>query len=201
MATSSTPALSSPGIGSGLDINGIVSQLVAIEKQPIAALQTKASAIQTKLSTVGQIQSQLSTLSDVSTKLADSTAWTNMLATSTNSSAVTATASSSATSGTYSIDVLQLARAQTTNSAVVTGSSAVGTGSLSIQLGTWNAGNTSFDPGSNAAVNITIGTGEDSLTNIKAKINAANAGVTATVVTDALATAILRTRPPLASAT
>jgi len=185
MATSSTPALSSPGIGSGLDINGIVSQLVAIEKQPIKNLQVKATTLQTKLSSVGQIQSQISTLSDVSTKLADSTVWSNMVATSSNSSAVTATASSTATSGSYSIEVQQLARAQTANSAVITGSSAVGTGTLSIQLGTWNAGMTSFDPGSNLAVSVSIGVGEDSLANIKAKINAANAGVTATVVTDA----------------
>ncbi|MBK7655528.1 MAG: hypothetical protein IPJ18_10875 [Betaproteobacteria bacterium] len=51
-----------PGIGSGLDIKSIVSQLVALEKQPLVQLQTKAVGIQAKLSAFGQIQSQISNL-------------------------------------------------------------------------------------------------------------------------------------------
>ena len=35
--------ISSPGIGSGLDIKSIVSQLVAIEKQPLTQLQVRAA--------------------------------------------------------------------------------------------------------------------------------------------------------------
>ena len=38
--------ISSPGIGSGLDVNSIVTQLMAIEKQPLDALQTKQTTIQ-----------------------------------------------------------------------------------------------------------------------------------------------------------
>ncbi len=49
-------AISSPGIGSGLDVNSIVSQLVAIEKQP---LQVKASKLQAQLSLYGTLKSQV----------------------------------------------------------------------------------------------------------------------------------------------
>jgi len=41
--------ISSPGVGSGLDVNSIVTQLVAIERQPIVQLQTQANSLQTKL--------------------------------------------------------------------------------------------------------------------------------------------------------
>ena len=39
--------LSSPGIGSGLDVNGIVSQLMKAESQPLAALDAKEAKQQT----------------------------------------------------------------------------------------------------------------------------------------------------------
>ena len=38
--------ISSPGIGSGLDVNSIITQLMAIEQQPVTELKTKASKIQ-----------------------------------------------------------------------------------------------------------------------------------------------------------
>ena len=51
LAKEITMGISSAGIGSGLDVNSIVSQMVALEKRPIAQLQSSAASIQTKLST------------------------------------------------------------------------------------------------------------------------------------------------------
>ena len=51
-------AISAPGVGSGLDVNSIVTQLVAIERQPLQALQTKASTFQSQLSLYGKVKSQ-----------------------------------------------------------------------------------------------------------------------------------------------
>ena len=62
-------AISSPGVGSGLDVNSIVTQLVAIEKQPLTNLQTKANTLQTQLSLYGTIKSQVAALQDASTAL------------------------------------------------------------------------------------------------------------------------------------
>ena len=61
--------ISSPGIGSGLDIQSIVSQLVALEKAPLTQLKTQATSLQTKLSTMGTIKSQVSALGDAAAKL------------------------------------------------------------------------------------------------------------------------------------
>ncbi|MCX7946931.1 MAG: hypothetical protein N2557_08375, partial [Hydrogenophilus sp.] len=58
------PTLSSPGIGSGLDIKNIVSQLVEIEKRPLTSVQLRTTAAQTRLSVVGQIKSHLAALDD-----------------------------------------------------------------------------------------------------------------------------------------
>ena len=48
-------AVSSPGIGSGLDVNSIVTQLVAIERQPITTLQKQATDVQSQLSVYGLV--------------------------------------------------------------------------------------------------------------------------------------------------
>ena len=65
--------ISSPGLGSGLDVNGIVSQLVALESKPIAQLQTQATTIQAKLSAFGLLQSYAANVRDsgdpISTRL------------------------------------------------------------------------------------------------------------------------------------
>ena len=61
-STPSAPTLSSPGIGSGLDVNSIVTQLMAIEQQPLTALQNKATTLQSQISAYGSIKSSLSAL-------------------------------------------------------------------------------------------------------------------------------------------
>jgi flagellar hook-associated protein 2 len=49
--------ISSIGIGSGLDIESVITQLVAVERAPVTKLQTEATSLQTKLSTYGKLQS------------------------------------------------------------------------------------------------------------------------------------------------
>jgi flagellar hook-associated protein 2 len=49
--------ISSAGIGSGLDVNSIVSQLVALEKAPLSTLTLKATNVQAQISAFGEIQS------------------------------------------------------------------------------------------------------------------------------------------------
>ena len=51
--------ITSTGIGSGLDVESIVSALMAIERQPIAKLASQATGLQTKLSAFGKLQSAL----------------------------------------------------------------------------------------------------------------------------------------------
>lgn len=174
--------ISSPGIGSGIDVQTIVSQLVALEKSPLAQLEKQASSIQTKLSTYGSIKSQVSALGDAATKLASATGWNGVTATSSNATAIGVTATAGAPATTLTMEVSQLARAQSTASGALPGGTAVGSGSLTIELGRWSAG--SFTPGSASPVSVTINAGEDSLSEIAAKINGAEAGISATVLKD-----------------
>ena len=81
-------AVSSPGIGSGLDVNSIVTQLVAIERQPITLLQQQATTVQSKLSVYGQLQSKLSALRDASAALSQSGTWGQTLGRSSDPTSV-----------------------------------------------------------------------------------------------------------------
>ena len=175
-------AISAPGVGSGLDVNSIVSQLVAIEKQPLTQLQSKATTFQSQLSLYGKVKSQASALGDAAALLAGPTGWNTQKASSSNTSAIGVIAGSAAVSTSLIVEVQQLARAQSTASEGVVAGSAVGVaGTLTLQLGAW-AG-TAFTAGSSPAVPVTI-TATDTVTSIASKINSANAGVTATVLRD-----------------
>lgn len=178
-------AISSTGIGSGLDVNSIVEQLTALEKRPLVLLQAKASSIQTQLSAFGQIKSQISALSDAASKLRLDSAWSGLTVTSSNATAVSGTVSGAASATSMSIEVSKLAKAQSLASTAVPAATSMGTGTLTIQLGEWNVGMTSFTAGLSTPTAITIGAGEDNLATIASKINSANAGVTATVMKDA----------------
>jgi flagellar hook-associated protein 2 len=177
--------ISSPGIGSGLDVNSIISQLLAIERQPIVALQTKATQIQAKISEYGKLQSLTSALRDAASALTKNETWGQTTGTSSNFAAVAITVSSNAAAGNHTLQVQSLAVAQSLASGVFASTDeAPGAGTLHIELGSWGPGQASFTPKSGAtAVDITIAA-TDTLAQVRDKINAANAGVTATVLND-----------------
>jgi flagellar hook-associated protein 2 len=190
IGSTSSGTLSSAGIGSGLDVNSIVTQLMAIESRPLTALQTKASTIQSTVSEYGKIKSAFSALNDLAVKLAGSTTWAQSTATSTDASVAATTNASSP--GTYSVAVSQLASVQTLATGVFADASAtIGAGALHIELGTWGANQASFVPKAGAtAVDVSIAA-TDTLTEVRDKINAAGAGVTALIMTDSSGSRLL----------
>lgn len=174
--------ISSPGLASGIDVQGIVSKLVALERAPLAPLQKQAATFQSKLSIYGTLKSMVSALGDAAAKMAKPAAWDLVKGSSSASDKVGITVSPGTAPTSMSIEVQALAKAQSNASAAVTAGSPVGSGTLSIQLGSWAGG--TFAPGSAAAVDVTVGA-TDSLSTIAGKINAAGAGVSATVLRDA----------------
>lgn len=165
--------ISSAGIGSGLDVKSIVSQLVALEKRPLTQLKAKAENVQAQVSTFGQIKSLVSTLSDAVRSLASLSGWTGVTATSSDSGAVGVSAIGGTSPTAFNVDVITLAKAKATTSAAVTPPGApVGQGTLNLAL----ASGTSVDVEVSA---------EDTVASIASKINGAGAGVMATVLTDA----------------
>lgn len=175
--------ISSPGIGSGLDVQSIVRQLVALEKAPLNQLKSQASSLQTQMSSYGSIKSQVSALGDAAAKLSTGSGWNAVVASSSNPSAVGVSAAAGAPATALTLEVQQLARAQSTASAAVPTGAAVGTGSLTIEIGRWSTG--LFTPGAGTPVSLTINPGQDSLGAIAAQINNADAGVSAIVLRDA----------------
>ena len=191
---SSTGSVSSAGVGSGLDVESIVTKLMEVEKAPLTALQTKEAGIQTKISAYAELKSAISTFRDASRTLTNSSTWAATTATSGDSGTVTASTTSTAAAGSYAVTVQTLAAAQSVASSTYTSSTAlVGAGTMHFDLGTWNSDQTSFTAQSGSSgVDVTIAA-TDTLANVRDKINAAKAGVTASIVTDATGSRLVMT--------
>lgn len=178
-------SISAAGVGSNLDINGIISQLMSVERAPLDQLTKTEKSEQTKLSAFGQIRSTLSALKDAATTLQGaSSAFQKLTVTSSDSTTATATASGTAP-GEISVQVNRLAQQQKlASSAFASASTSVGTGRLTLEFGSVGSGSFVANP-DKAAVNIDIPAGSDSLADVRDAINDANAGVRASIITDA----------------
>ena len=80
--------ISSAGLGSGLDVASIVSQLMKLERKPLDALEASATKLNAKVSTFGKLQSYFSALRDKSQDLTSTTLWSAMIAVSGDATAV-----------------------------------------------------------------------------------------------------------------
>jgi flagellar hook-associated protein 2 len=160
------------GLATGLDTESIISQLVELERQPIAKLQQREADYQVQLSTYGSLQGLLNDLKAVATLLKDAASLTSVTGSAGNADLLDVSAESTAIAGTYNLTVSQLAQNQKLKSTGFTGSTAtVGEGTLHLRVG------------SGASTEITVGA-TDTLADVATAINNAKAGVTATVIPD-----------------
>ncbi len=122
------------GLGSGLDVANIVAQLVAAERAPTQTrLDSREAQALSKLSAFGTVKGALSAFKDAIEPLKDLTAFQGRQATTSNEDLFTATASSTATAGTYSVEITSLALAHKLRSAAFAApDTVVGTGTLTI---------------------------------------------------------------------
>lgn len=166
-------AITSAGVGSGLDINGIISQLMSVESRPLSQLKAKESKEQQKLSAYGQVKSALSTFQSSVKALQDNSKFSGTKVATSDKDSVTASVGGSAQAGSYSVEVLQLAQAH------------------KIASGSYANSKTALDlTGKN--MTIEVGTKKlelnfsSSLTleELRDRINKEKAGVTANVVND-----------------
>lgn len=191
--------ITASGLGSSLDVNGIVSQLMAIEQQPITKLDTKEASYQAKLSAYGTLKSSMASLNDATSSLTNSASFQSIKATPSDTSLLTASANSTAIAGTYKLDIVKLAKAQNLAAkGQLSTSATIGTGTLTFDFGTI-AGATvdsttgkytgaSFTSGGLGTRSITIDSSNNSLAGIRDAINASSMGITATLVNDGSAT-------------
>lgn len=171
-------AISSAGIGSGLDVAKIVEQTVAAEKVPLKKLEYKAEGIQTQISTYGEIKSLTSKLGDIASKLTRDSAWNGVSISSSNPT-LSGTMTGIAATGTYNIQVTDLAQAQTT---VLGGAGGAGGIALAKDQTMGTAGTIKLTMGTESK-DIAIES-SDTLTKIATKINEAGMGIQASIVTN-----------------
>lgn len=103
-------AITAAGVGSGLDIENIVSQLMTLERQPLVALQRKVSATQAQISSYGTLKSALSTFQDAMQGLSSLDAFRKHATASSDEGVVTASADGDAAAGIYNLEVSRLAQ-------------------------------------------------------------------------------------------
>jgi len=172
--TPTTGLLTSLGVGSGLDVATLVSQLVAAKKAPQQnQISDQAATANTQLSALGQVNASLSALQSAMASITDGSAFTGRAVTSSDTDVLSASNSGSAVGGSYKIDVTQLASAlKASSGAFASNSAQVGTGTLTIAVG-------------GQSMALTIDSSNNSLASVRDAINKAsnNPGVSATIVT------------------
>ena len=121
------------GAGAGFDVNGVVTQLMAIERQPIAALKSRQAGVSKELAAFTSVRSKLDSLKNAGIAISDSTALDVYTATSSNSSVADASATSGAATGSLSFAVTRLAGTHTLRSRLVASSLSAASGATTNQ--------------------------------------------------------------------
>ena len=167
--------LSSPGLGSGLDINGLVTKLMSVEQRPLLVLNQKEASFQAKISALGSLKGALSALQTASSSLIPATGttaadkYTTTRASLSDTTLATATAANTAATGSYALSNISLANAQQIRKSGLT------------------------VPGEAGKLNITVGTGSTvsiaiaanaTLTQVRDAINASASEATASIIND-----------------
>ncbi|KQV54616.1 flagellar hook protein 2 [Duganella sp. Root198D2] len=131
--------MSSPGIGSGLQVNDIVDKLMAAEAAPLAGYDRKAASYQAKVSAFGSLTAAVGVFQSALGGLTSANAFKGFSTTVGNKDLLTASASGKAVAGNYKINVSQLAQAQTLmTTGLASKTSTIGLGgstTLSFQFG------------------------------------------------------------------
>ena len=83
--------ITSAGIGSGLDVNAIVTGLMNVERQPLTLLASKKTAFQTQVSAYGSLKSALSTFQASVSALSSAAKFNAQTVTSADTEVLTAT--------------------------------------------------------------------------------------------------------------
>jgi len=167
--------ISSPGIGSGLDVNSIITQLMAIERRPLNLIERKQSDTRAQLSDIGQLNSAMATFQTAMRELNSLSDFKFFSTTSSNDTVIGASADSTAATGTFSVrvDNLAVAQKQSSRAYADTGTTTIGgTGDMTITIG-----------GNSTTI---VNAGSLTLTGLQDAINNAadNPGVTASILSE-----------------
>ncbi|CAB5544886.1 flagellar filament capping protein FliD [Stutzerimonas stutzeri] len=168
------------GLGTGLDIGGMVTAIADAEKAPKQAqIDRLTTKTETSLSAVGTLTSAVETFEASLTALESSSSSFEGLGVQASADGVaSATAGAGAVPGSYEVEVISLASSSKVASASLEGGAST----------TFDSGGTlTIDVGDNASYEVQVAPGA-SLTEIRDAINSqlsATAGISANIITDA----------------
>lgn len=167
-------SIASMGVGSGMDIAGLVQKLVAAERQPAEQrLIRRETNLSVQLSALGSLKGAMADFQSALSSLKDISAFNKRTATSGNTDLYTVSAGSNAVAGNYEVEVIATAQSHKIASDPFTAATdVVGTGTLTFQFG---------DP-TKPAQTVAIDAAHSSLEGIRNAVNAANIGVRASIV-------------------
>lgn len=164
--------ISSPGIGSGLDVTGIVTGLVQAEQVPFDARVAEQEEETTeKITALGSLVSATAAFEDAAKKLNNASLFeVNKI--SGSSEYFTSKVDSTAAEGSYSIEVKSLAQGQKLASQAYAATDTIGSGTMSIDV-------------NGSTLDLTLD-GSETLSDLKDLINDAvdNPGLYASIITD-----------------
>ena len=169
-----TSIINSLGFGSGIDTKQLVTDLAAASREPkVARINTLTQQNQTRISALAQARSDLEGFADsLGQMISDGTLRSTPTVSDDSVLSATARAGLHADSFAATVVVSQLARAQSTYSAVVTDrTAAIGTGTMTLTVG-------------GIAKTITIDGTNNSLDGLASAINSSGGGVTASIIAD-----------------
>ena len=191
-------AISAAGLGSGLDIEGLVNQLVAAERQPLEnrVLRTE-NQITSDISALGALKSALSDLKAASASISDEAIFSRRNVSSSDPSKLAVTATGQPVLGAYEVEVSSLAASQSlaVRHQFASQTATVGTGTLTFTKGTTgytadgsNNANDTYDSfvakAGVASTTITIDATNNTLAGVRDAINSADFGVSAAIVSE-----------------
>lgn len=173
------PSVSSLGVGTGIDLSSLLSKLVAAESVPITQLNTRQTSFKNQLSAIGRIQSAVETFASAAQDIATEAGFKGFSATVADEEYASASATGYAAPGSFSLRVEQLAQA---NKLLSSTAPSVSAGTLTLELGDISGGSFVAKSGTSpVTINFTGSTIEE----LRAAINDADIGISATIINGA----------------
>ncbi len=163
----SLSGVSFAGLSSGIDTDSIIAKLVSLEKQPITRFQSQQKSLNNKIKAYKSISAQLYGFQSAASNLTYATTYRAVTSSSSAADNITVSSSSGAQTGTYNVTVNNLATAQ--------------------QISSSSQPNTTDPLGYEGQILINGKAiqvkATDTLSTLATNINAANAGVSAGIIT------------------
>ena len=181
-----TGTITSTGLGSGLDIESIVTSLVAAETAPEEArIERNERETSTLISALGQLNNAVANIKSAALTLASLSTFSSFTVTSDQKSSVSASVTEGASEASYEIEVNSIAvRQSIASDTFATADAIVGSGTLTVAIGTPTYTGSKYSGFSvESSIDIAIGT-SSTLEQVRDAINEQEAGVEASLVKD-----------------